>query len=86
MMTIGCDQCPSCTRSKYHPFRRYDARGKITMGCIDDFHTGHLTPISQGNSWHMRKEAQKWRRAMAKHLKLVTGRKIHDYKNCECFV
>lgn len=80
------EQCPTCTRSKYDPFQRHDAQtGKILYGCIDDFHTGHLTPISGSNSWHNRPEAKKWRAAVKKHLKLITGRKIHDYRNCACF-
>lgn len=79
------DRCPTCTRSKYDPFRGYDITGKINMGCIDDYHTGHLTPISQSSAWHNRKEAKGWRQAVTKHKKLITGRAIHDYRTCKCF-
>jgi hypothetical protein len=61
-------QCPTCTRSKYDPFRRYDERDRVIAGCIDDFHTGHLTPISASNDWHNRKFAKAHRRAIREHL------------------
>ncbi len=85
LMPAEVTQCPTCTRGKYEPFRRYDAEGRITMGCIDDFHSGHLTPISASNSWHERKSARAHRAAVKKHLKLITGRKVHDYRVCQCF-
>jgi hypothetical protein len=79
------EQCPTCTRGKYDPFRRHDERGKVIMGCIDDYHTGHLTLISESNNWHNRKDAKRWRTAAKKHAKLVAGKTIHDYRNCQCF-
>jgi hypothetical protein len=84
-MTVVNEQCPTCTRSKYDPFRRYDQSGKIIYGCVDDFHTGHLTPISESNSWHNSKTAKQIRAATKKHLKLMLGKAVHDYRNCQCF-
>jgi hypothetical protein len=84
-ITVVNEQCPTCTRSKYDPFRRHDERGKVTIGCIDDFHTGHLVSPSESNSWHNHRDAKRWRAAVKKHTKLIMGKAIHDYRNCQCF-
>ena len=70
-MLAGLTQCPTCTRSKYDPFRQYDERGKVIAGCIDDYHTGHLTPISESNAWHSRKSAKQHRAANKGHLRTL---------------
>lgn len=61
-------QCSTCGRGKYDPYRQYDEHGKVVFGCIDEFHVGHLVPISESNSWHMRKEAKKMRDESMKRL------------------
>lgn len=69
------ETCPLCCRPLSSPFRVYNDRGKVTAGCVDDSHTGHLTPISESASWHSRPEAKRLRRK-ALH-KLPTGRGIN---------
>jgi len=63
--------CPTCTQNQCSPFRSYDECGRIVAGCIDNFHTGHLTPISASNDWHNRPEAKRYRMAVKSHLKAV---------------
>jgi hypothetical protein len=57
----GEARCNTCGQPASAPFRRYDARGAILYGCIDDFHTGHLVTPSASSSWHNRPEAKKLR-------------------------
>lgn len=57
--------CNTCCRPAASPFRVFDDRGKVTMGCVDEFHTDHLTPLSESARWHARPEAKKLRKAMA---------------------
>lgn len=66
------DQCPSCTRDKYSPFRQYDKHGKVLLGCIDPYHSGHLSTLSESSRWHNSKMAQAWRRAELKQLETLT--------------
>lgn len=70
-MNTNTDSCPTCTRSKYAPYRVYDQRGHVVQGCIDDFHTDHLTPLSECNRWHNRKEAKQMRKAIKEHLRTL---------------
>ena len=65
------NQCPTCTRGKYNPYRRFDARGKVIAGCVDDFHGEHLTPISADSAWHNRKEAKAIRKRERDHLRTL---------------
>ena len=59
----GEARCNTCGQPASAPFRRYDARGAILFGCIDDFHTGHLVTPSASSYWHNRPEAKKLRQA-----------------------
>lgn len=39
--------CPTCFRDRCAPFRLWNAaQNKITEGCVDHFHTGHLVTPS----------------------------------------
>lgn len=61
--------CPTCVRKASNPFRVYDPRGKVTMGCIDEFHSGHLVTPSESSFWHNRPIAKKHRSSVKRHLK-----------------
>lgn len=61
--------CNTCCRTASNPWRVYDEHGKVTEGCVDDFHTGHLVPISESNRWHNRPQAKTIRRQQAKILR-----------------
>lgn len=63
------DICGTCCRRADAPYRLYDSQGKITQGCVANFHTGHLVAISQSNHWHTRPEAKRIRAATAKFYK-----------------
>lgn len=54
--------CCVCGRAPGNPFRVFDARGKVTSGCIDATHTGQLVSPSESNYWHLRPEAKQVRR------------------------
>ena len=42
------EACPTCTRQAGAPYRCYDARGKVTEGCVDAHHTGQrVQPLAQ---------------------------------------
>lgn len=70
--TQTAERCNTCTRPVNSPFRRYD-KGKVTEGCIDAAHTGHL--YGESLRWHMRPIAKKMRSDAAKRLReLVKGR------------
>lgn len=58
--------CTTCCRPAASPFRVFDEFGKVINGCVDDFHTGHLTPISESAWWHNRPEAKRIRKGLAK--------------------
>jgi hypothetical protein len=57
-------KCNTCGRDASAPYRVYDARGKCTAGCVDDFHTGHLVTPSESSRWHNRPDAKKIRAAL----------------------
>lgn len=56
--------CPVCCQPASAPFRVYDAQGNVVHGCVDEFHTDHLVPISASNHWHRRPAARKLRAAL----------------------
>lgn len=60
------DTCPTCTRAAGSPFRVFNARGKVTAGCIDHFHTGHIVTPSESAAWHSRPIAKTMRAASRK--------------------
>lgn len=53
--------CPICNRSADSPARTYDAKGEVTQGCVDHFHTGHLVTPSASAHWHARPVAKRIR-------------------------
>jgi hypothetical protein len=55
--------CPICGRGPSIPARTFDVRGKVLSGCVDEFHTGHLT-LGESSFWHHRPEARKIRATM----------------------
>lgn len=61
--------CPTCGHKPAAPYRQYDKWGKVTAGCIDAAHTGHLVTPSECQRWHNRPEAIKLRRAELTMLK-----------------
>lgn len=66
--------CTICGRAPSSPFRVYDERGRVTLGCIDASHDGALVTPSESARWHYRPEAKKWRAASAARLKkLLAG-------------
>lgn len=70
--------CTTCCRSVHSPFRTHDERGKITQGCIDSSHEGHL--IGESSRWHHRPEALAMRRADRDKLRAMgrpTARLAH---------
>jgi hypothetical protein len=60
--------CQTCNRPACNPFRIYDKQSKVIMGCVDDFHTGHLVSPSASSFWHYRPEAKKIRQELKKRL------------------
>lgn len=54
------DVCPTCMRKAHSPFRVWNG-GKVVNGCVDEFHTGHLTSPSESSFWHNRPAAKKIR-------------------------
>lgn len=58
--------CPSCGRSRCAPFRVYGTDGKAMLGCIDDYHTGHL--YGESARWHSRPAAKAHRAQVKRHL------------------
>lgn len=58
--------CNICCRPAYSPFRVYDERGKVVMGCVGDAHTGQLITPSESARWHARPEAKKLRARIKK--------------------
>jgi len=61
--------CPTCGKHRDAPYRVYDKRGKVTQGCVDDYHTGHLITHSESSYWHNRPEAKKIRASLKAMLK-----------------
>ena len=60
--------CPTCCRAANNPFRVYDDRGRVDIGCVDRFHSDHLIPLTESARWHNRKEAEQTRRSLEKFL------------------
>ena len=65
--TAGATRCNTCMRPLAAPFRRSDASGKITEGCVDAAHTGHLYGASL--TWHNRPAARALRKAAVDRLR-----------------
>lgn len=57
--------CPTCCRAAGAPFRRFDASGRVSEGCVDGFHTGALVPLSGSAAWHNRPAAKAIRARLA---------------------
>lgn len=57
----GNELCNTCCNPAGAPYRRYDERGKVREGCVDEFHTGHLVTPSESARWHGRPEAKRVR-------------------------
>lgn len=66
--------CPTCTRPDHSPYRVYDARGKVTSGCVDACHTGRLITPSESAMWHARPAAKQIRARLKRAL-------THGYGN-----
>jgi hypothetical protein len=56
--------CRTCSQDLARPFRVYDERGKVVLGCIDPDHDEHLIPMSESLTWALRPQARKARRAI----------------------
>lgn len=70
--TALTEKCNTCARPVSSPFRRHDKAGKITEGCIDAAHSGHL--YGDSLRWHMRTIAKKMRADAAQRLgELIKG-------------
>lgn len=70
--TAHSDRCNTCGRPSSAPFRRFDKSGKLTEGCIDAAHTGHV--YGESLRWHNRPEAKKMRKDAVERLRgLLTG-------------
>lgn len=54
--------CTTCNRPVTSPTRRFDDRGRVVQGCVDDSHTGHLMVPSESARWHDRPAARAIRR------------------------
>lgn len=65
-----CTTCPLCGQAPANPFRTYDAQGRITMGCIDATHDGHITD-EVSLAWHNRNVACELRRQALYELQAV---------------
>lgn len=60
---MSADKCRTCGRSVYSPFRVYDARGAVLLGCVSMDHDGRLVTPSASAAWHARREAKAIRKA-----------------------
>ena len=60
--------CNICGKPANAPARRFDRSGRITEGCVDAFHMGHLVSPSASQAWHDRPEARRIRKALADSL------------------
>jgi hypothetical protein len=56
------ETCPGCGRPADAPYRCFQG-GAVVMGCVNEFHTGHLVTPSASASWHARPEAKRIRSA-----------------------
>jgi hypothetical protein len=59
--------CPSCGRPSFAPYRNRDKDGKITEGCIHEYHDGEL--YGESLRWHNRPWAKQWHRENKERLK-----------------
>lgn len=51
--------CSTCGKAANNPYRGMNRQtGEILYGCVDNFHAGHLVPLSNSSAWHNRKEAK----------------------------
>jgi hypothetical protein len=64
-------ECATCGRAVSSPFRVYDSRGKVTLGCVAPDHEGHLIPATESARWHNRAEAHTIRRELLRMLQGV---------------
>jgi len=48
--------CNTCNQVASAPWRVWDG-DKIVLGCVDNFHTGHLVVPSASASWHAKGKA-----------------------------
>lgn len=66
--------CPTCNKPAASPYRvRFGLKSDnpILQGCVDDFHSGHLS--GQDKEWHERPDSIRVRENMAKHRREVLG-------------
>jgi hypothetical protein len=57
--------CPICTRPAYSPYRVYDERGRVVLGCVAAFHDDALRGIvGESSRWHFRPAAKAIRRTL----------------------
>ncbi len=56
------ETCNICGGTKSHPYRVYDEKGKVIIGCVDIFHEGEIISPSESLFWHNRSEAKKIRK------------------------
>ena len=54
--------CNTCGKDARHPWRVYDERGHVLLGCVDGAHDGQLVTPSASATWHNRSEAKEIRR------------------------
>lgn len=72
-MTEPFTKCPTCARPFAAPFRRRDDNQRITVGCVDASHTGHV----QGDDlvWHNRPSVQLLRAKELSSLQNIDSRR-----------
>lgn len=63
-------KCPICGKPVNAPSRRI-VDGRIVEGCIDDSHTGHLTPGTNSHAWHHRKSAKAHRAECKRYYRSI---------------
>lgn len=57
------DTCRTCGNHVSAPFRVHDQHGRVTLGCVDGDHTGHIVGY-ESLRWHNRPEAKSARRSL----------------------
>ena len=67
-------KCLTCNREASNPWRVYDELGHVTLGCIDECHTGQLVTPSESARWHNRPVAKKHRAAVKRALRSILSR------------
>lgn len=58
--------CPTCCRHAAAPYRRHDVYGKVSEGCVDAIHGGHV--YGESARWHNRNEAKAIRKSELANL------------------